>query len=154
MAISAQDMATAYPIAAYRYRVHVRGADGKDAELLCSAVSGLELGVETIEYKDGFGNVFQMPGQRQAINFTLRRGVFRKSSSLYDWFNTITLNAVEKKDITISLTDESGENPLVTWNVFDVFPNRLSPPSFDASSNEVAVEEISLTAARLTVEFN
>ncbi len=154
MAISAEKMTETYPLSTYRYRVHVRGADGTGGELLCSAVSGLELEVDTIEYKDGFGNWFQMPGQSQATNLTLRRGVFRKNSNLYDWFNTIVLNTVERKDITISLTDESGKNPLVTWSVYDAFPTKLSPPSFDASSNEVAVEEISLLATRVTVAFN
>jgi len=154
MATAADQMSTAYPIPTYRYRVHIRGADGQDAELLCSGVSGLELGVETVEYKDGFGNWFQMPGQRQAINVTLKRGVFRKDSGLYDWFNSITLNTVDKKDITISLTDESGETPLVTWSVVNAFPTKLSAPNFDASSNEIAIEEMTLLAERMSVEFN
>lgn len=154
MALSAEDMATTYPIPTYRYRVYIKGADGQDKELLCNGVSGLEMGVETMEYKDGFGNWFQMPGQRQAVNVSLKRGVFKKDSGLYDWFNSITHNTVEKKDIVISLTDESGEVPLVTWSISNAFPTKLTAPNFDASSNEVAIEELSLLANRISVTFN
>lgn len=82
MAIAQNEMVSTYPIPTYRYRVHIRGADGGDAELLCNGVSGLELGVDTIEYKDGYGNWYQMPGQRQAINVTLKRGVFRQDKNV------------------------------------------------------------------------
>ncbi|KAF9358075.1 hypothetical protein BGX26_002548 [Mortierella sp. AD094] len=151
MVLSSVDMAATYPISTYRYRINVGGHD--DTVMLCSGVSGLELGVETIEYKDGLGNWFQMPGQRQAINITLKRCVCQKDGTLIAWFNSVTLNAVEKRDLTISLTDESGENALVTWNISDAFPTKISAPNFDASSNEVALEEVSLLANRLTVQF-
>ncbi|MFD6156529.1 phage tail protein [Nocardia sp. NPDC060256] len=138
-----------YPVPAYRYRVYFRGSDG-ESELLCSGVSGLELGVETIEYKDGLGNWFQMPGQSQAVNVTLQRGVLRKDGPLYPWLMSVSENAVDKRDLTISLSDESGATPLVTWNISDAFPVKLTAPSFDSSSNEVAIEEVSLLALRVT----
>ncbi|MCG1040908.1 MULTISPECIES: phage tail protein [Burkholderiaceae] len=149
MASTAAGIATTYPIPTYRFKVVV-GSE----EMACSAVSGLELGVETIEYKDGTGAVRRMPGQRQALHITLRRGVVKGKSQLYDWINSISLNQVEKKDMSISLTSEAGDALLVTWNVTDAFPTKLSAPHFDASSNEVAIEEVSLTADRLTVEFH
>ncbi|WP_425424546.1 phage tail protein [Streptomyces katrae] len=95
-----------------------------------SAVSGLELGAETIEYKDDAGQSFQMPGRRQALNLTLRRGVIPKDSPLFAWLYTVSQNAVEKKNCTISLTDETGANQLATWNITNAFrpscPGRTS----------------------------
>ncbi|MCF2134576.1 MULTISPECIES: phage tail protein [Mycetohabitans] len=149
MATTAEKIATNYPIPTYRFKVIV-GSE----EMAFSAVSGLELGVETIEYKDGTGQVCRMPGQRQPLTITLRRGVFKGRSQLYDWINSISLNQVEKKDISISLTNDAGNELLVTWNITDAFPTRLSAPSFDASSNEVAVEEMTLSADRLAVVFH
>lgn len=149
MAVTADEIAVTYPIPTYRYRVTVG-----TSEMAFSAVSGLEVGFSTIEYKDGLGNWFQMPGQSQAVNISLRRGVVIGRSQLYDWINSISLNQVEKKDISISLTNDSGSDLLVTWNIVNAFPTKLSAPSFDANSNEVAIEELSLLADRLTVQFH
>ncbi|RQR52010.1 phage tail protein [Burkholderia sp. Bp9126] len=149
MAFTAEQIKVAYPIPTYRYRVTVG-----DAQMAFTAVSGLEMGVDTIEYKDGLGNWYQMPGQRQALNITLRRGVVRGQRQLYDWLNSISMNQVDKKDVSISLTNEAGTELLVTWNVFDCFPTKLSAPNFDASSNEVAIEEIGLAALRMTIEWH
>jgi phage tail-like protein len=95
-----------------------------------------------------------MPGQRHRPTITLKRGVFKGQSKLYDWINSISLNQVEKKDISISLTDETGSNLLITWNISNAFPEKLTAPSFDATSNEVAVQEMSLKADRVTVQFH
>ncbi|MCG1054785.1 phage tail protein [Mycetohabitans sp. B5] len=149
MALDSKTMAATYPIPTYRFTVTV----GKE-QMAFSSVSGLEQSVEKIEYKDGLGGLYQMPGQAQSVTLTLKRGVMPKNSQLYDWMSSISLNRVEKKDISISLTDESGKELLVTWNVSNAFPTKLTAPSLDATSNEVAFEELSLAADRVTVNFH
>lgn len=149
MSKSALDVANTFPVPAYRFRVAV----GKD-KMAFTAVSGLEMGVETIEYKDGAGGIFRLPGQRQLLTITLKRGLVKGQSQLYKWMTNVVLHQVEMKDISIQLTDEAGTTPLVTWNVTDAFPTKLTAPSFDASSNEVAIEEMTLSADRMTVEFH
>jgi phage tail-like protein len=149
MAVSKEEMKMTYPIPTYRYRVTV----GED-EMAFSGVSGLSIGVQTIEYKDGLGNWFQMPGQEEALTISLKRGIVVGQSQLYDWINSISHNQVEKKDISISLTNDAGTQLLVTWNVVDAFPTKLSAPNFDGSSNEVAIEELSLLARRMTIQFH
>ncbi len=149
MSVSADQIAVNYPIPTYRYTVAVG-----DEVMPFNSVSGLEIGYETIEYKDGIGNHYQMPGQRQPLNVSLKRGMVKGKSQLYDWLTSISLNQVEKKDISISLTNESGEDLLVTWNVSNAFPTKLTAPSFDATSNEVAIEELSLVAEHLSVQFH
>ncbi len=149
MSTTSEQIAVSYPIPTYRFVVSVG-----EEKMAFNGASGLDLGVETIEYKDGVGGWFQMPGQRQALNITLKRGVVKGQKQFYEWINSITLNQVEKKDISISLTNDAGSELLVTWNVSNAFPTKLSAPSFDASSNEVAIEELSLMADRLSVEFH
>ncbi|WP_237577917.1 phage tail protein [Mycetohabitans sp. B6] len=39
---------------------------------------------------------------------------------------------MEKKDISISLTDEAGKELLVTWNVSNAFPTKLTAPNQQA----------------------
>ena len=91
-----------------------------------------------------------MPGQLQPINISLKKGLVVKKSVpvLWDWFNSIRLNRVQKKDITISLCDEEG-TPLVQWTVIDCFPTKITAPTFDANSNDVAIESIDLMATNL-----
>ncbi|AIA46916.1 phage tail protein [Serratia sp. FS14] len=54
----------------------------------------------------------------------------------------------------ISLTNETGSELLVTWNVMNAFPTKWTGPSLDATSNEVAFEELRLAADCLTLKFN
>ncbi|CBW76029.1 Putative phage tail protein [Mycetohabitans rhizoxinica HKI 454] len=149
MALDSKTMAATYPIPTYRFTVTVG-----NEQMAFSSVSGLEQSVEKIEYKDGLGGLYQMPGQAQSVTLTLKRGVMPKHSQLYDWMSSISLNRVDKKDISISLTDESGKELLVTWNVSNAFPTKLTAPSLEATSNEVAFEELSLAADRVTVNFH
>jgi phage tail-like protein len=137
MATTADQIAASYPIPTYRFVVSL-GSEN----VSFNSVSGLNITYDTIEYRDGVGNWFKMPGQSQATSITLRKGIFPGDSALYDWINSITLNKVEKKDITISLTDDAGTTLLITWNVSNAFPTSLTSPSLDATSNEAAVQEL------------
>ena len=47
--------------------------------------------------------------------------------------------------------DEAG-NAVVSWKVLNAFPTKLDAPSFDANSNDVAVESMELMADRVTIE--
>ena len=87
-----------------------------------------------------------MPGQPTQTTITLSQGLFRGKNGLYDWINTVSLNAVEKRDLMISLTDETGSELLASWSVVNAFPTSLSAPSFDATSNDIAVQELTLIA--------
>ncbi|WP_429498328.1 phage tail protein [Robbsia andropogonis] len=149
MSATQMDIENQYPIPLYRFKVTV----GDLGDMAVAGVSGLELAFDTIEYRDGAGGWFRMPGQRQTINLTLRRGLFKGDKKLYDWINSITLNRVEKRDISVSLTNEVGTEILVAWNVANAFPTKLSAPSFDATSNEIAVAEMSLMADRVTMSM-
>lgn len=147
MAITADDIAVQYPIPTYRFIVTLG-----DEHVPFTSASGLDINFDTIEYRDGTGNWFKMPGQRQVPNITLSKGVFPGKNTMYEWINSIQLNQVEKKDIMISLTNESGTEVLVSWNVSNAFPTSLTSPSFDATSNEIAVQQITLIADRVTIQ--
>ncbi|NHB95190.1 phage tail protein [Photorhabdus stackebrandtii] len=147
MSTTPEQIAVEYPIPTYRFVVSIG-----DEQIPFNSVSGLDISHDVIEYKDGTGNYYKMPGQRQGINISLRKGVFSGDTKLFDWINSIQLNQVEKKDISISLTNAAGTEILMTWSVANAFPTSLTSPSFDATSNEVAVQEITLTADRVTIQ--
>lgn len=136
-----------YPIPSYRFLVTVGGE-----QVSFTSVSGLDISYDTIEYRDGMGNYFAMPGQRQSVSIVLTKGVFAGKNELYDWINTIHHNEVEKKDVLISLTNETRTKVLMSWNVSNAFPTALSCGALDATSNEIAVQELTLMADRVTVQ--
>jgi phage tail-like protein len=155
MALSKEDIKTAYPLPVYNYKVEI----GSDT-VAFSEVSGLNIGYETTTYKESpiesgapGPRVMNMPAQATATNVTLKKGVVRGASvaNLYNWISGIQINQVEKKDIFVRLCDESGD-AVISWKVTNAFPTKLDAPTFDANSNDVAVESMELMADGITVE--
>lgn len=147
MATTVDDIKSEYPIPVYRFVVTLG-----DEQMAFSEVSGLDIGYETITYKDGLGKK-HMPGQASDVNITLKRGIVRTKSQFFDWINETSLNLINKRDITVSLTNETGDEPLVTWSVTNAFPKKLTAPSFNGGSNEVAVEQLELMADNVSIQF-
>ena len=94
-----------------------------------------------------------MPSQATAINITLKKGMIRTQSvaAFYKWIASIQINQVEKKDIYVRLCDEKGD-AVISWKVTNAFPTKLDAPTFDAKSNEAAIESMVLHADRIFVE--
>lgn len=119
-----------------------------------SEVSGLEIKIDTIEYREGNSPItssIKMPGPARYSNIVLKRGVIAGDNEFYDWLKTIKLSTVERRDITISLLNEEHE-PAVVWKVKNAFPVRVSGPTLNALSNEVAIEEIELAHEGLIIQ--
>ncbi len=151
MATSVKDIKDKYPIPVFYYRVTIAGEDA----IAFSEVSGLSIEYETITYRDGMSyrdGAKYMPGLNSPINLTLQKGIVKKDSFLFDWISTVRLNTVEKRDVRIDLLDETG-TAVVSWTVTDAFPKKLDAPSFNATSNEVAIESLELMASTLKVEY-
>jgi phage tail-like protein len=66
---------------------------------------------------------------------------------------TIQLNTVERRTVTISLLDETGA-PAITWKVNKAFPVKLNSTDLKAEGNEVAVETLEIAHEGLTIENN
>lgn len=150
-----QYIADNYPLPVYSYKVEVGGET-----IAFSEVSGLSLNFETTTYKESISyngqagpNVMYMPAQLSAVNLSLKKGLVKSKSMsvFYNWISATALNKIEKKDISISLCDESGA-PVVIWKVIDAFPTKLDMPTLDSNSNDVAIESMELMATKVTME--
>jgi phage tail-like protein len=153
MATSADDMKTAFPLPVYHYSVQI----GSMENMRFSEVSGLSMERKLITYKDGMSasqGALYLPGQSGDPSITLKRGVTPGSKELYEWFASIQQTIVNKQDVLISLMNESGDAPVVTWKVLNAFPTKMDAPGFNATSNEVAVETLQLAASNITVEYH
>ena len=139
---------SAYPLPTYRFVV----ALGDDDSMTFSEVSGLDVEYEPITYKDGLGTK-HMPGMATAVDITLKRGIMVGKAELWNWISKTKLNYGERKDLTISLIDKEGGDPLVTWKVLGAFPTKLTAPTLDGDANDVAVETLELRADDVQIEF-
>ncbi len=138
-----------YPIPKFHFRVEWGGNNVGFSE-----VSGLNIENKIIEYRDGVSPEFskiKMPGMREYSNITLKRGVFKGDNEFYKWLNTISLNTVERRDITISLLNET-HDPVVVWKVHNAFPLKIQSTDLKADGSEVAIEQIDLAHEGLTIQ--
>lgn len=153
MALTKDQIKTDYPLPVYNYKVEIAGK-----AIAFSEVSGLEVSYEPITFKESQTNgkmgpnIMHMPGMPEPVNITMKKGYVTKKSvpELYAWINSTALNRIEKKDIVVHLLDETGAT-VVSWKVIDCFPTKLTAPTFDATSNDVAIESMELRASSVTM---
>lgn len=147
-----------YPLPAYNYRVTVL-KDDQSTVLSFAEVSGLSVEYEPVTYKHGFSFVMGskiIPGMRKPIHLTMKRGVVKSRNDLHDWFSNVYSDpfySSAKRDILVDLCDETGA-AVVQWKVQSALPVKLDAPSFDANTNDVAIESMELVAHGLTVNYN
>jgi len=138
-----------YPIPKFHFQVEWGGS-----KIGFTEVTGLDITTEVIEYRDGASPEYskvKMPGQRTFSNITLKRGTFAGDNEFYDWFNTVNLNQIERRDLTISLLNENHE-PVVVWKVKNAWPSKVTPTDLSADGNEVALESLELAHEGLTIQ--
>jgi len=141
-------MAT-YPLPVFHFKVEWGGKNVSFSE-----ASGLSQEVQVIEYRGGNEpeySTIKMPGLHKFNNITLKRGVAKSDNDFFNWLNTIKLNTVERRDLTISLLNENHEAVMV-WKAKNAFPVKVEGPGLKASGNEVAVESIEIAHEGLVVQ--
>lgn len=144
-------MANNYPLPKFHFSVDWGGTN-----IGFSEVSGLSIENKPIEYRDGASPEFskiKMPGMTEFGNLTFKRGVFKGDNEFYQWMNTITLNKVERRDLTLNLLNENHE-PVVTWKIKNAFPVKITSTDLKADGNEVAIEQLDVAHEGLTIEYN
>jgi phage tail-like protein len=156
MAQDKNQIKATYPLPAYNYRVTIL-QDGASLALSFSEVSGLNVEYEPVTYKHGFSFVMGVkliPGMRQPTRLTLKRGVAKGSDFLYRWLNSTDTNPFgnAQRDILVDLCDEAG-GVVIRWTVQGALPVKLTAPTFDANTNEVAIETLELVAHGVQVNY-
>lgn len=138
-----------YPLPKFHFQVEWGGT-----KIGFTEVTGLEVETQMIEYRDGASPEYhktKMPGMQQYGNLTLKRGVFAADNEFYDWWNTVALNTIERRDITISLLNEAHE-PVVVWKVKNAWPTKVTSTDLSSDGNEVAIETLELAHEGLTMQ--
>jgi phage tail-like protein len=138
-----------YPLPKFHFEVQWGGT-----RIGFTEVSGLEVTTEKIEYRDGASKEYhkvKMPGMQTFGDLTLKRGIFAADNEFYDWWNSVSLNTIERRDITISLLNE-GHQPVVVWKVKNAWPTKVTSTDLNSSGNETAIETLVLAHEGLTME--
>jgi phage tail-like protein len=138
-----------YPLPKFHFRVEWGGT-----RIGFTEVTGLEVSTDLIEYRDGASPEYskiKMPGMQKFGNITLKRGIFKSDNEYYNWWNTHALNTIERRDITISLLNESHE-PVVVWKIKNAWPVKVQSTDLKGDGNEVAIETIEIAHEGLTMQ--
>jgi len=140
-----------YPMPTFHFRV-----DWGGITITFSEVTGLNIENQVIEYRDGASPDFsmtKMPGIQKFGNITMKRGIFSGDNEYFTWLNSVKLNTIERRDVTISLLDET-HSPVMVWKVRSAWPCKLEGAALKASGNEVAIESIELAHEGLSIDNN
>lgn len=144
MADSVLAQAASYPLAAYNFRVTL------DQDTLAFArVTGLQRQHQTLTYRHGLSH---FEGEQLVkfyadrwVSLTLERGATAAVGALYAW-----LEQQRPRTMEVHLCDAAGL-PVLTWRVAKAVAVKLTAPTFDARTNEVAIESLEVKAAGITI---
>ena len=137
------------PYAAFNFTLDIDGLTGVTGFSECT---GANTEQDVIEYREGTMDitVTKIPGLKKFSDLTLKRGL-TKGQDLWLWRKTAMDGAVVRRGGHIVLNDESGK-PALRWTFTNGWPQKLSLPSFNAKTNEVAIEELVLAVEGLELD--
>ena len=144
MVISVEQQATTYPLPAYNFRVSRGGQTMRFAK-----VSGLQREHKVLTYRDGLsfldGELIARYHLDQYVSVTLEQGVVQGENSLHTWLEATELQAME-----VQLCNAKGV-PVLAWRIARTIPIKITAPSFDAKSNEVAIDVMEIKASGISI---
>jgi phage tail-like protein len=137
------------PFKNYSFLVEIDGIASSEFK----SVSGLAAEAEVIEYREGSDPISssrKLPGRVRYPNVRLSRGL-TTSRDLWDWWETVVNGTVERRNVAITLLDDS-RTPVLRWLLRDAWVAKFEAPELDASANEVAIETLELAHERLELD--
>jgi phage tail-like protein len=145
VAQKAEDQRALHPLAAYNFRVVVGTTAMRFAK-----VSGLSREHQTATYRDG---LTFLEGERIVkfrvdayASITLEQGTVAGDGFLHAWLEKKTPTPME-----VSLCDAQG-TPVLAWNIARALPVKLTAPTLDASTSQLAIESLEIKAAGVTIK--
>jgi phage tail-like protein len=87
----------------------------------------------------------KMPGRIKWNNITLKRGV-TDAMDMWKWRKLVEQGKIKdaRKNGSIKMFSPDGTE-VARWNFVNAWPSKLTGPSANAGSNEVAIEELDIT---------
>ena len=111
--------------------------------------TGLGSENEVVEYKasgdKGVYVIKKVPGRMKWNNITLKRGI-TDAMDMWKWRQQVEEGKVDeaRKNGSIVMYDQKS-TAVARWEFVNAWPNKLTGPSANAGTNEVAIEELEIT---------
>jgi len=124
-----------------------------------SECSGLELEADVKEYLEGGRNdaVVRRVGRVKLVPLVLKRGMFlppagsgtptgTADGALWTWLTAMVggVLPVPRYDGQIEIKDRHGERVLALWTFDEALPSKVTGPTLNAKTGEIAIEELHL----------
>lgn len=136
--------------------------DVLDNEGHFSECSGLDLEADVKEYLEGGRNdgVIRQVGRVKLSPIILKRGMFAADArsaanhDLWSWLTRMVSGAlpVSRYDGRIQIYDPQLRTPLGTWTFDRGLPQKVTGPSLNARTGEIAIEELHIVHEGLRME--
>ena len=129
------------PYRAYYFQVELDGINRAGFR----ECSGLDSSQDPIDYREGNDDLTtrKLPGLVKYSNITLKWGI-TDDAELWDWRKKAMEGKIERKNGSIVLMDDTGEEKL-RWNFREGWASKWTGPSFNATGNEGAIENLEIT---------
>ena len=115
----------------------------------CSGLTGTRTASTYREGTDKNLAQRQLPGLNSFGNISLKRG-FTYNDELWKWHRQLLDGEPERKNVSIILADDKGEEK-IRWNLENCWPTNWNGPEFNATGSEVAIESLELVHEGVTV---
>jgi phage tail-like protein len=128
------------PYQAYRFKVELDGITRGGFK----EAAGLDVTNDVVEYREGTdpSTARKLSGMTKYANITLKGGM-TDDTSLIEWKKKTIEGKTERKNGSIVLCDDAGDEKL-RWNFSEGWIVAWKGPTFNASSNDVAIESIEI----------
>jgi phage tail-like protein len=132
------------PYPAYNFQVIVTGVsnDGKAVSGSFSEVSGLEVEVPPILYRNGSEDITQrkIPGLKKFTDITCKRGI-TGDVDFWKWIVNALNGQVLRASGAIVLLDENRQE-VMRWKFDRAWPIKFTGPTLNAGTNEIAMQTL------------
>ena len=143
------------PYTAYNFQVIVTNVsnDGKAVSGSFSEVSGLEVEIPSIKYRNGSEDTTQrkLPGLKDPKDITLKRGI-TGDIDFWKWIVEVLNGKVRRTSGAILLLDEN-RNEVMRWKFDRAWPCKYTGPAMHAGNNEIAIETLVICCESLLIDI-
>jgi len=143
---------TSWPRSNFHFSVEIAGI----GVVAFQEVTGLDVEQAVIEYRKPKSPGFapsRMPGIAKYGNVTMKRGIFVKDNTFFDWYKTIGSTGAKRTTVTVKLLDERGQTAML-WTLKNAFPTKITGADLSAAGNDVAIDTLEIAHEGLTVSNN
>lgn len=113
--------------------------------------AGLDSSQDPVEYREGNEKALtarKLAGLNKYANISLKWGM-SDDRELWNWRERAVAGKIERKNFSIVLLNENGTEK-ARWNFREAWPVKWTGPSFNATSNDVAVDTLEIAHEGIT----